>query len=149
MDTPCALFAKGEEKLMPITLQHVLWDCSRWQGHPNLKKVYPEVCLWQRALMPASYVQTPLLNTEERLEGDWPTGPLPEDVVIGTDASGSRFFLGSSFACGGMGGHSCPQNSSRSCGFSQGKWCITQALHYCGWGGSLHSQGPGTLPGPS
>ena len=80
------------------TLQHVLWDCSRWQGHPqlstklqNLKRVYPEVCLWQRALMPASYVQTPLLNTEERLEGDWPTGPLPEDVVIGTDASGSRF----------------------------------------------------------
>ena len=41
--------------------------------------------------MPASYVQTPLLNTEEMLEGEWPTGPLPEDVVIGTDASGSRF----------------------------------------------------------
>ena len=91
-------FCPGRGEAHANTLQHVLWDCSRWQGHPqlskklqDLKKVYPEVCLWQRALLPASYVQTPLLNTEERLEGEWPTGPLPEDVVIGTDASGSRF----------------------------------------------------------
>ena len=92
--------------------------------------------------MPASYVQTPLLNTEEMLEGEWPTGPLPEDVVIGTDAMWQSLFLGSAVACGGVGGHSRPQNSSRPRGFGQGKWCITQALYHLGRGGSLHSQGP-------
>ena len=82
----------------PNTLEHVLWDCSRWAGQPQLsaklramKATYSHPCLWLRALVPSEYVRTPLLNPEEVVQGIWPSGHLDHDLVIGTDASGGRF----------------------------------------------------------
>ena len=73
------------------TLEHLLWECS--QSSPRLRAMrdlYPEPCLWLRGLVPARLVQMPLLSTEEVREGEWPTGPRPEDLFVGTDASGGR-----------------------------------------------------------
>ena len=60
--THCVLAAK-----QPNTLEHVLWDCSRWAGQPQLsaklramKATYSHPCLWLRALLLFEYVRTPL-----------------------------------------------------------------------------------------